>query len=80
MNFFREQINNGETNVLAQMSTLAEKSKKYKHVEKQGRLGMIRNVVLILDYSESMLDKDLKPSRLMCTYKVPTWKLYNYLF
>lgn len=65
-----EQINNGETNVLAQMSTLAEKSKKYKHVEKQGRLGMIRNVVLILDYSESMLDKDLKPSRLMCTYKL----------
>jgi transcription initiation factor TFIIH subunit 2 len=43
------------------------------------RLGMMRQLYVILDASEAMLDPDLKPTRQICLLKVIlSWVLHHY--
>ncbi|XP_065211665.1 general transcription factor IIH subunit 2 [Planococcus citri] len=56
--------------VLSESLSLLEQKKKKVVVEKVVRLGMMRHLNIIIDFSDSMLDQDLKPTRQICTLKL----------
>lgn len=77
---FREEIKENEKGLgfsaLTESLALLEQKKK-KQNGKIVRLGMMRHLNIIVDFSDAMLDQDLKPTRQICTLKVI---LNSYLF
>lgn len=72
---FREAIEEDAEGLLdTAIAEIIEKSRRKRLEERraagQVRLGIMRHLYVILDLSNSMLDQDLKPNRILCTLKV----------
>ena len=72
-NKYREAIKENEDGFLDIAFAEAIQNAKRQQLKKRTeriKLGMMRHVYLIIDFSESMSSQDLKPNRLLCTLKV----------
>lgn len=67
-----EEVKEDEVgNVEWSVKEIIEKSKRLRATRQPNiRLGMMRHLFVIIDCSVSLLEKDLKPTRQMCTYKL----------
>ncbi|XP_015595667.1 general transcription factor IIH subunit 2 [Cephus cinctus] len=56
----------------ASVADIIHKAKRKRQSERKGgaRLGMMRHLFIILDCSASMMNQDLKPTRLLCSIKL----------
>lgn len=73
LTFYREEIKEDEKGLGLSVLTdsiAALEHKKKKQGGKIVRLGMMRHLNLVIDFSDTMLDQDLKPTRQLCTLKV----------
>lgn len=56
------------------IAEIIEKGRRKRLEERRAaghvRLGIMRHLYIILDLSNSMMDQDLKPNRILCTKKV----------
>lgn len=71
--FFRETIKEDESGLLEPSVTeMIQRTKRRKLLDREAsvRLGIMRHVYIILDYSQAMTEQDLKPTRQICTIKV----------
>lgn len=52
---------------------MIQRAKRRKLLDREAsvRLGIMRHVYVILDLSQAMNEQDLKPTRQICTLKVP---------
>lgn len=82
---YREAIKEDDHGLLeASVADIIHNAKRKRQMEKKvgARLGMMRHLYVILDASESMSLQDLKPTRFLCSLKVPidTFILYLILY
>lgn len=56
----------------ASVADIIQKAKRNRQAAKcnHNRLGMMRHLYVVIDWSECMGNQDLKPTRLLCTIKV----------
>lgn len=69
----RETIQEDESGRLEPSVTeIIQRTKRRKLMDREAsvRLGIMRHVYIILDYSQSMTEQDFKPTRQICTLKV----------
>jgi transcription initiation factor TFIIH subunit 2 len=76
VSFHREAIEEDAEGLLdTAIAGIIEKSRRKRLEERRAaghvRLGIMRHLYVILDLSNSMLDQDLKPNRILCAKKVP---------
>lgn len=70
---YRETIQEDESGRLEPSVTeIIQRTKRRKLLDREAsvRLGIMRHVYIILDYSQAMTEQDLKPTRHICTLKV----------
>lgn len=70
---YRETIQEDESGRLEPSVTeIIQRTKRRKLLDREAsvRLGIMRHVYIILDYSQAMTEQDLKPTRQICTLKV----------
>lgn len=67
-----EAIKENEDGLLQpSIEDMIQRNKRRRALQKKNlRLGLMRHVFIILDFSEAMMQKDLKPSRINCSLKI----------
>ncbi|CAG0914436.1 unnamed protein product [Notodromas monacha] len=63
------------------ISDIIEREKRKRYLERNKdrvRLGMMRLLIIVIDMSDAMEDKDLKPSRQLCTLKLLEGFVHEY--
>lgn len=67
-----EAIKENEDGLLQpSIEEMIQRNKRRRALQKKNlRLGIMRHVFIVLDFSEPMMQKDLKPSRIHCTLRI----------